>query len=36
MLGATRGRVVRRTEDGFAVEFARLLPIESFDNRIRL
>jgi hypothetical protein len=35
-VGATRGRVVRRTEEGFAVEFQRLLPIETFDNRIKL
>lgn len=35
-IGATRGRVVRSSESGFAVEFVRLLPLESFDNRIKL
>jgi hypothetical protein len=35
-VGVTEGRVVRRTEDGFAVEFLRLLPMETFDNRVKL
>jgi len=35
-VGTTRGRIVRRTEEGFAVEFQRLLPIDTFDNRIKL
>lgn len=35
-LGATRGHVVRSTEDGFAVEFLQLLPLDTFDNRIKL
>lgn len=35
-VGATAGRVVRLAADGFAVEFLRLLPIETFDNRIKL
>ncbi len=29
-LGSTRGRVVRRFDDGFAVQFLRLLPLERF------
>ena len=29
-LGATRGRIVRLFEGGFAVAFLRLLPLESF------
>lgn len=35
-LGATRGRVVRHFDGAFAVEFLRLLPIETFDPQIRL
>jgi hypothetical protein len=35
-IGSTQGRVVRRTEEGFAVEFLRLLPIETFDNGVKL
>lgn len=35
-IGATRGRIVRRTEEGFAVEFQRILPLETFDNRVKL
>jgi len=35
-LGLTRARVVRHTADGFAVEFLRLIPVETFDNRIKL
>lgn len=35
-VGTTQGRVVRRSGDGFAMEFLRLLPLESFDNRVRL
>ena len=35
-IGSTQGRVVRRSPEGFAVEFLRLLPIEAFDNRVRL
>ncbi|MFN3888833.1 MAG: PilZ domain-containing protein [Beijerinckiaceae bacterium] len=35
-VGATPGRVVRVTEEGFALEFLRLLPMDTFDNRVRL
>lgn len=35
-VGATQGRVVRRTPEGFAIEFLRLLPLETFDNRVKL
>jgi hypothetical protein len=35
-VGTTQGRVVRRSVDGFAMEFLRLLPLESFDNRVKL
>ena len=35
-LGSTRGRVVRVLEDGFAVQFARLLPLEAFGVGYRL
>lgn len=35
-VGATSGRVVRCADEGFAVEFLRLLPMETFDNEIRL
>ena len=36
IVGSTEGRVVRRTEEGFAIEFLRLLPMETFDNRVKL
>lgn len=32
----TRAEVVRQTEDGFAVQFLRLLPLELFDEDIEL
>ncbi|PWB84344.1 MAG: pilus assembly protein PilZ [Methylocystaceae bacterium] len=32
----TRAEVVRQTEDGFAVQFQRLLPLEQFDEDIEL
>lgn len=35
-VGATQGRVVRRSGEGFAIEFMRLLPLETFDNRVKL
>ena len=35
-IGSTQGRVVRRMDDGFAIEFLRLLPLETFDNRVKL
>ncbi len=35
-IGTTQGRVVRRTPEGFAIEFLRLLPLETFDNRVKL
>ncbi len=34
-LGKTRGRVVRHHEEGFAIEFTRLLPMEVLKERIR-
>ena len=34
-LGKTRGRVVRHFEEGFAVEFVRLLPMEQLKEKIR-
>ncbi len=34
-LGKTRGRVVRHFEEGFAVEFVRLLPMEQLRAKIR-
>lgn len=33
---AARAEVVRQTEDGFAVQFLRLLPLEQFDENIEL
>ncbi len=35
-VGSTQGRVVRRSGEGFAIEFMRLLPLETFDPRIKL
>ncbi|MDP2355968.1 MAG: PilZ domain-containing protein [Beijerinckiaceae bacterium] len=35
-IGSTQGRVVRRSADGFAIEFLRLLPLDTFDNRAKL
>ncbi len=35
-LGSTRGRVVRILDDGFAMQFARLLPLEAFGASCRL
>jgi hypothetical protein len=35
-IGGTQGRVVRMFEDGFAVEFTRLLPADRFDDKIKL
>jgi hypothetical protein len=35
-IGSQRARVVRRTLDGFAVEFLRLIPIEVFDENFVL
>jgi hypothetical protein len=35
-VGGTQGRVVRIFDDGFAVEFSRLLPADRFDERIKL
>jgi hypothetical protein len=35
-IGGTQGRVVRIFDDGFAVEFSRLLPVDRFDDKIKL
>jgi hypothetical protein len=35
-IGGTQGRVVRIFDDGFAVEFTRLLPADRFDDKIKL
>lgn len=32
----TKAEVVRQTEDGFAVQFLRLLPLELFDGKVEL
>ena len=34
-LGKTRGRVVRHFDEGFAMEFVRLLPMEQLKEKIR-
>lgn len=35
-IGRTKGRVMRHIEGGFAVEFLRPMPIETFDENVRL
>jgi hypothetical protein len=35
-VGTTPGRIVRVASDGFAVEFLRLLPMEIFDEHVKL
>jgi hypothetical protein len=35
-IGRTKGRVVRHFEGGIALEFLRLMPIEMFDETVRL
>ena len=35
-IGRTKGKVVRVMEGGFAVEFLRALPAETFDENVRL
>jgi len=35
-IGATRAKVVRTFQEGFAIEFARPIPIERFDEDLVL
>lgn len=35
-IGTTKGRVVRRDENQFGIEFLRLLPSETFDENVKL
>jgi hypothetical protein len=35
-IGRTKGRIVRHLDGGIAVEFLRLMPIETFDENLRL
>ena len=35
-IGRTAGRIVRRFDDGIAVEFVRLLPAETFDETVEI